>query len=135
MATFEGPLGGIAGRAKLHGTMVLVAVSLLGTSSTSAQEYRGTAEQQAACMSDVFRLCSGEIPDVGRIVSCLKRERPRLSDGCRAVFGGASTRVAANHRARRHHRIGPEQYQSSQYPRYGYQGYQTYQGYQGYQNW
>ena len=69
--------------------------------------------------------------------------RPRLSDGCRAVFGGASTRVAANHRARHHRQLGPEQYQSGHYSQYGYQnyqgyqyqGYQSYRGYQGYQGY
>lgn len=135
MGTFEHLVDGIVGLAKFRGAIVLVAVSLLGASSASAQDYRGTSDQQSACMSDVFRLCSGEIPDVGRIVACLKRERPRLSDGCRAVFGGASTRVAANHRARHHRHLGPEQYQSDHYSRYGYQDYQGYQGYQGYQRY
>src|ERR1700732_35902 len=138
MGTFEHLVDGIVAPAKLRGAIVLVAVSLLGASSASAQEYRGTAEQQSACMSDVFRLCSGEIPDVGRIVACLKREKPRLSDGCRSVFGGASTRMAANHRARRHNRVGAEQNQSGRYSQYGYQNnqnYYNYQGYQGYQSW
>ena len=121
----SGVISGVLGLPKLRGAIVLLAVSLLGASSASAQEYRGTSDQQSACMSDVFRLCSGEIPDVGRIVACLKRERPRLSDGCRSVFGGASTRVAANHRARRHRHPGSEQYQAGHYPRYGYQGYQS----------
>jgi hypothetical protein len=132
MTTSEHLVGAIVGSAKLRGAIVLLAVSLLGASSASAQEYRGTSDQQSACMSDVFRLCSGEIPDVGRIVACLKREKPRLSDGCRSVFGGASTRVAANHRARRHNHVSSDQYQSSRYSRYGYQNYQ---GYQGYQSW
>ncbi|HEX9321126.1 MAG TPA: cysteine rich repeat-containing protein [Xanthobacteraceae bacterium] len=128
MGTSEHLVGGIVGLPKLRGAIVLLAVSLLGASSAFAQDYRGSSDQQSACMSDVFRLCSGDIPDVGRIVACLKRERPRLSDGCRAVFGGASTRVASNHRVRRHHQSGSEQqYQAGQYPRYGYQGY--------YQNW
>ena len=137
MNTFEHLVGGIVGRAKLRGAIALVAVSLLGAGSASAQDYRGTAEQQSACMSDVFRLCSGESPDVTRIVACLKRERPRLSDGCRSVFGGASTRVAANHRARHRRHLGSEQYQSGYYSRYGYQNYQgyQYQGYQGYQGY
>ena len=136
MNTFEHLVGGIVGRAKLRGAIALVAVSLLGAGSASAQDYRGTAEQQSACMSDVFRLCSGEIPDVTRIVACLKRERPRLSDGCRSVFGGVSTRVAANHRARHRRHLGSEQYRSGYYSRYGYQNYQgyQYQGYQGYQS-
>jgi hypothetical protein len=131
MGAFEHLVGGIVGLAKLRSAIVLAAVALLGASGgASAQEYRGTSDQQSACMSDVFRLCSGEIPDVGRIVACLKRERPHLSDGCRSVFGGASTRVAANHRARHHRHLSSDQYQSSHYSRYGYQNYQGYQGYQ-----
>src|SRR5436309_10767348 len=108
MGTFEHLAVAIIGTAKLRGAVVLLGVSLLGASSASAQDYRGTADQQSACMSDVFRLCSSDIPDVSRIVACLKRERPRLSDGCRSAFGGASTRVAS-HRARRHQRFSSGQ--------------------------
>src|SRR5215469_3235495 len=53
-----------------------------------AQQYRGTQEQQMACTPDVWRLCSSQIPDVGRIVACLRANTPQLSDGCRAVFAG-----------------------------------------------
>jgi len=53
-----------------------------------AQDYRGTQEQQMACTPDVWRLCSSQIPDVGRIVACLRANTPQLSDGCRAVFAG-----------------------------------------------
>ena len=66
--------------------------------------------------------------DVGRIVACLKRERPQLSEGCRAVFGGASTRVAS-HRARHRRHFSSGQQESPRYPRYGYQNYP------GYQSW
>lgn len=52
----------------------------------SAQEYRGTAQQQMACTPDVWRLCSDRIPDVNRIVVCLQQNTPQLSPGCRAVF-------------------------------------------------
>src|SRR5215203_267339 len=55
-------------------------------SSASAQEYRGTWEQQAACTSDVWRLCSHRVPEVGRIVACLRQNTDSLSDACRAVF-------------------------------------------------
>jgi hypothetical protein len=51
-----------------------------------ADEYRGTFEQQMACTPDVFRLCSSEIPDVNRIVVCLRQNTPQLGDACRAVF-------------------------------------------------
>jgi hypothetical protein len=54
--------------------------------AASAQEYRGTLEQQLACTPDVFRLCGEQIPDTNRIVACLRQNTPQLSDGCRAVF-------------------------------------------------
>ncbi|MGA7807281.1 hypothetical protein [Bradyrhizobium sp.] len=55
-------------------------------SSALADENRGTMEQQMACTPDVWRLCGDRIPDVDRIVACLKQNVPQLSDGCRAVF-------------------------------------------------
>jgi len=52
----------------------------------SSQEYRGTWEQQMACTPDVWRLCGDQVPDVSRIVACLRQNTPQLSNGCRAVF-------------------------------------------------
>ena len=52
----------------------------------SAEEYRGTLEQQLACTPDVFRLCGEQIPDTNRIVACLRQNTPQLSGPCRAVF-------------------------------------------------
>jgi hypothetical protein len=54
--------------------------------AASAEEYRGTWEQQMACTPDVWRLCSDRIPDVNRIVTCLRQNTPQLSNNCRAVF-------------------------------------------------
>jgi hypothetical protein len=51
-----------------------------------AQENRGTMEQQMACTPDVWRLCSDQVPDVGRITACLQQNTPQLSPACRAVF-------------------------------------------------
>jgi hypothetical protein len=45
-----------------------------------------TWEQQPACTPDVWRLCGAQIPDANRIVACLRRNTPQLSDRCRAVF-------------------------------------------------
>lgn len=82
--------------------MILLVV---GSASANAQdsEYRGTQDQQMACMGDVFRLCSSEIPDVDRIVGCLKREKSQLTIACRAVFDQDRPRMASNY-WRRHHR-------------------------------
>ena len=53
---------------------------------TLAEEYRGTLAQQMACTPDVFRLCSEQMPDVSRIVACLRQNTPQLGEACRAVF-------------------------------------------------
>jgi hypothetical protein len=64
-----------------------VAIGAVGViAPASSQEYRGTWEQQMACTPDVWRLCGSEVPDVGRIVACLRQNTPQLSNGCRAVF-------------------------------------------------
>jgi hypothetical protein len=66
-----------------------LAIAIAGTGEiapASAEEYRGTWEQQMACTPDVWRFCGDQIPDVGRIVTCLRQNTPQLSGGCRAVF-------------------------------------------------
>jgi hypothetical protein len=55
-------------------------------STAFSQDYRGTWEQQMACTPDVWRLCGAQVPDVDRIVACLRRNTPQLSGQCRAVF-------------------------------------------------
>lgn len=59
---------------------------IVAQSAASAEEYRGTMEQQMACTPDVWRLCSDQIPDASRITACLRQKTPQLSSGCRAVF-------------------------------------------------
>jgi hypothetical protein len=44
-------------------------------------------DQKRLCTGDVFRLCSSEIPDRGRIIACMHHKRAQLSEGCRSVFG------------------------------------------------
>lgn len=66
--------------------MAALSLGVLAPGALVAQEYRGTMEQQMACTPDVWRLCSDQIPDVNRIVACLRQNTPQLSNGCRAVF-------------------------------------------------
>jgi hypothetical protein len=61
---------------------------------------QGTAAQRAACTPDVFRLCSGDIPNVSRIVACLKREKPKLSAGCGQVISSLDTTQTATRSTR-----------------------------------
>jgi hypothetical protein len=100
--------------------VVLVAIGSATASAQEGREYRGTQDDQMACIGDVFRLCSSEIPSVTRIVACLVREKPQLTPDCRAVFDRDSPRTA---RSRRHHRIvsAARQDQSTQYPSSQYQ--------------
>ncbi len=62
--------------------VVMVTFAAWTTSSFAV----GTAEQRAACTPDVFRLCSSAIPNVDRIVACLKQQKPNLSKPCQAVM-------------------------------------------------
>jgi hypothetical protein len=66
-------------------------IVLCGLSCTTAfaQENRGTAEQQAACAPDAFRLCSSYIPDPTEVAGCLRQRRSELSGSCRSVFDQA----------------------------------------------
>jgi hypothetical protein len=66
--------------------MALIFGGIVAQGAASAEEYRGTMEQQMACTPDVWRLCSDQIPDVQRITACLRQNTPQLSSGCRAVF-------------------------------------------------
>jgi hypothetical protein len=52
-------------------------------------------DQRRLCTGDVFRLCSSEIPDRGRIIACMHRQRASLSEGCRSVFGKPTERSAS----------------------------------------
>ena len=93
-----------------------IAALLVTGSSALAQENRGTEEQRVACTPDVLRLCSWEIPNVDRIVACLRREKSQLSAGCRkvlkieatsrAALNGAELRHAPRHHLARHGSLG-----------------------------
>jgi hypothetical protein len=58
-----------------------LSVSMLPTTSRAY-----TPEQEQACTSDAFRLCSAEIPDVDRVTACMVAKKSQLSPPCRAQF-------------------------------------------------
>jgi hypothetical protein len=75
---------------QVHRIVLGIALSMASAVAVQApavaEEYRGTFEQQMACTPDVWRLCFGQIPDVGRITACLQQNTSQLSGACRAVF-------------------------------------------------
>jgi hypothetical protein len=76
----------------------LLIAALIAGQAPSASAHSGTKEEQDACSPDVFRLCSAEIPDEARIVTCLNRNRPKLSPACRSVMAGNSKAKSGNDR-------------------------------------
>jgi len=66
------------------GLVLAFAISVSTLSVTSSFAY--TAEAQAMCTSDAFRLCSSEIPNIPKITACMIKHRADLSPGCRAVM-------------------------------------------------
>ena len=50
-----------------------------------------TARARQMCMGDAYRLCSAEIPNISRIVACMRRNKANLSPGCRAVMDQEDT--------------------------------------------
>ena len=65
------------------GWLLAVALSVSATPA-AAQAY--TPEQEQACTGDAFRLCSAEIPDIGRVTACMVAKQSQLSPPCRAHF-------------------------------------------------
>ncbi len=74
---------------------VTLALALALVSCASTSFAAGTAEQRSACTPDVFRLCGSEIPFVSKIVACLKKNKSKLSPGCRTVFNAPTTTEAS----------------------------------------
>ena len=69
-------------RTALIGTAVLATL----LASSSAGFAQGTPEQRAACMGDVFKFCSSEIPNVAKVTACMKTNYSKLSPRCQAQF-------------------------------------------------
>jgi hypothetical protein len=75
---------------------ILISI-ICGSFSSANAQYRGTPDMQQACSPDVMRLCSADVPDVEKIVACMKRNRSNLSPACGTVFG-----AGLRHDPRRH---------------------------------
>ena len=114
MGDVDSKIGGLWPRILSAGAVrrLTMAALLVTGSSALAQKNRGTEEQRVACTPDVLRLCSWEIPNVDRIVACLRREKSQLSVGCRQVLKIEATasraaldnRVELRHAPRHRHR-------------------------------
>jgi hypothetical protein len=62
-------------------------IALLGSIAmvpTTGFAWKATSAQRAACMSDVFRLCSSYVPNEESVARCIASKKPQLSPGCLA---------------------------------------------------
>jgi hypothetical protein len=83
-------------RAAYPAAAAFLAISLLASAalaqtgrapgSTTGQGGQGTAEERAACRSDVRRHCRAAGEDSMRVLSCLQEHRSQLSRACRSVL-------------------------------------------------
>jgi len=65
----------------LVGRVTLSVVSL----PTQSHALIITESERAACTPDVVRLCGSEIPNVDRVIACMKAKRANLSVPCKLV--------------------------------------------------
>jgi hypothetical protein len=68
---------------------VTAMVTILLLAATLSARAQGTPEERSACISDAFRFCSADIPDVPQIESCLISNVNLLSPPCKAEFSPA----------------------------------------------
>lgn len=70
-----------------------LAAPLLILASYACAQDRGSEADQEACTPDVFRLCSSDIPDEGRILACLQAKGASLSGACHKVIFRPSSKT------------------------------------------
>jgi len=63
-----------------------VALAALTAAASPRAGHAYTAEEQAACQPDAFRLCGSEIPDIERVKACMVARRAQLSPECKRFF-------------------------------------------------
>jgi hypothetical protein len=63
-----------------------IGLALVLSASTIAASPSFGSEAQQACMGDAFRFCSSEIPNVDKIIVCMRKNRSSLTEGCRSFM-------------------------------------------------
>lgn len=67
---------------------ILMILSIPALAAEPQQQPRGGAVREA-CKADIATHCAGLEPGGGRIRACLKANRDKLSDGCKAAIAAA----------------------------------------------
>jgi hypothetical protein len=85
---------------KLRQAGLVLATAFTVSAVSTSESFAFSAEAQAQCTGDAFRLCSSEIPNIPKITACMFKHKAELSSGCRAVMdkevAAKSRNVATN---------------------------------------
>jgi hypothetical protein len=65
---------------KLRFVVLALAIGCSGTALAQTGDGRG------ACKADYDKYCAGTAPGGGRVVACLNKQLPQLSDACKKVL-------------------------------------------------
>lgn len=65
---------------------VALIVLALPLPALAQDKYRVTADEKAACQGDAAKLCSNAYPDEDALLTCMRSNVGRLTEGCRATF-------------------------------------------------
>jgi hypothetical protein len=68
-----------------------VLLALMSIGSGVAFAASSEQDEDKACRSDAFRLCSSEIPDKDKIEACMKQHYDQLSPPCKKMFQSSSS--------------------------------------------
>jgi hypothetical protein len=67
---------------KLRFAVLALAIGCSGSAIAQSNDGRG------ACKADYDKYCAGTLPGGGRVVACLNKQLPQLSDACKKVLAG-----------------------------------------------
>ena len=71
---------------KLRQAGLVLAIAFTVSAVSTSQSFAFSAEAQAQCTGDAFKLCSSEIPNIPKITACMIKHKAELSSGCRSVM-------------------------------------------------
>jgi hypothetical protein len=77
-----------------RGLFAALALVLSGLPNAAFAEFKPSAELRSACMSDVFKLCSAHLLNMGTVVACLHQRRAEASPKCQAAYEAESKTAA-----------------------------------------
>lgn len=63
----------------------------------SCPAFAYTAAEAKNCMSDAFKLCSAQIPDVGKVAECMHAKRDLLKPACAEAVDRFFAKGSVNH--------------------------------------